>query len=276
MRDSLNLIAVDLGTSSLKACLYSLGERLELLASTSRELSLSTDADGRAEQDPEEWWRALASSLPELLRAARLGPGQIEGLTFCAQMQCLVLVDKDGRALRPAQSYLDSRASERRRRLTAAGPRIAGIGVGLLLPWLDVAGGVAASAKDPLWKYLRVEDEEPEVIAHTAAWLDAKDYLTARCTGHFTMSVDSAFATFLADTRHGRVEWSPWLVRRFGVNPAHLPKILAPSDRVGLRGRGRCLPHRRGGGGHRPWEHPCLRGHERLGIHGGRPPHRRS
>ena len=30
------------------------------------------------------------------------------------------------------------------------------------------------------------------------------------------MSTDSAFATFLADTRDGRCTWSPWLVERFG------------------------------------------------------------
>ncbi len=103
----------------------------------------------------------------------------------------------------------------------------------MVLPWLRVAGGVAASVKDPLWKYLRVADEEPEAFARVHRWLDAKDYLTARCTGEFTMSADSAFATFLADTRGGGCQWSPWLVRRFGVRTEHLPRIVALSAQVG-------------------------------------------
>jgi xylulokinase len=233
MPEPLFLLAADLGTTALKTCLYEVGESLVLRASASRRLRLETSSDGRAEQDPEEWWAALVSSVPELLASARLPPSAIGGLTFCAQMQCLVLVDSRGAAVRPALSYLDSRATARRSRLTSGGPRVAGIGVGLLLPWLAVAGGVAASAKDPLWKYLRVADEEPGAFSRVHRWLDAKDFLAARCTGRFTMSTDSAFATFLADTRGGRVRWSPWLIRRFGVNGAHLPEIVGQAERVG-------------------------------------------
>jgi len=227
------LLAFDLGTTAAKTCLYEVGTRLRLMASASRRLTLDTGPDGRAEQDPEQWWAALASSIPEVLQGAQVPARQVSGLTFCAQMQALVLVDAGGRAVRPALSYLDQRPTARRRALTAGGPRVAGIGLGLLLPWLHVAGGVAASAKDPLWKYLRVADEEPGALARTARWLDAKDFLTARATGRFTMSLDSAFATFLCDTRPGRNHWSPALARRFGVEVGHLPEIVRPADRVG-------------------------------------------
>lgn len=233
MPDPLYLLAFDLGTTAAKTCLYQVGDRLELRAAATRRLDLVTDTEGRAEQDPEQWWAALADSVPEVLARASVAGSQVGGLTFCAQMQSLVLVDREGRAVRPALSYLDQRASTRRRRLTSGGPRIAGIGLGFLLPWLHVAGGVAASAKDPLWKYLRVADEEPQAFARVHRWLDAKDFLTARCTGRFTMSLDSAFATFLCDTRPGKDVWSRWLVRRLGVNPDHLPEIVRPSDRVG-------------------------------------------
>jgi len=180
--------------------------------------------------------RFFITVLVSVLASAGLSPSEIGGMTFCAQMQCLVLVDRQCKAVRPALSYLDSRASVRRKKLTAGGPRVAGVGLGFLLPWLMVAGGMAASAKDPLWKYLRVADEEPEAFAKVYRWLDAKDFLTARCTGRFTMSADSAFATFLTDTRHNRVRWSPWLIRRLGVDPRHLPEILAPADQVGPLG----------------------------------------
>lgn len=233
MSDPLYLLAFDLGTTASKTCLYEVGDCLVLRATATRRLDLATGADGRAEQDPEQWWTALATSVPEVLASARVGAAQVGGLTFCAQMQSLVLVDKTGTAVRPALSYLDQRASIRRTKLTAGGPRVAGIGLGLLLPWLHVAGGVAASAKDPLWKYLRVADEEPQAFARVHKWLDAKDFLTARCTGRFTMSLDSAFATFLCDTRPAKDCWSGWLVQRFGVNPSHLPEIVRPDDQVG-------------------------------------------
>lgn len=231
--EPVHLIAFDLGTTAAKTCLYRVGDQLELLAATSADLDLDSDRSGRAEQDPGQWWAALAEGVPAVLAAGGLGPESVAGITFCAQMQCLVLVDGTGEPVRPAISYLDGRATSRRRRLTAGGPRVAGIGAGLLAAWLKVAGGVAASVKDPLWKYLRVADEEPEVFARVAAWLDAKDYLTARCTGRFTMSVDSAFATFLADTRTASPVWSNWLLGRFGVDPTHMPTIVGMSEKVG-------------------------------------------
>ncbi|MGB7980617.1 MAG: FGGY-family carbohydrate kinase [Candidatus Nanopelagicales bacterium] len=227
------LLSFDLGTTSGKTCLYEVGEQLVLRAAATRALGLRIDSDGTAEQEPEDWWRALADSVPEVLALAGARPQDVAGITFCAQMQCLVLVDRAGRAVRPALSYLDQRPTARMAQLTRGGPRIAGIGAALLVPWLRIAGGIAASAKDPLWKYLRVADEEPDAFARVHRWLDAKDYLTARCTGEFTMSVDCAFATFLADTRGGRCRWSPWLVRRFGVDRGHLPRIVGLSQEVG-------------------------------------------
>ncbi len=232
------LLAVDLGTTSLKTCLYLVGDRLTLLAATARPLALVTGPDGTAEQDPADWWAALVESVPELLARTATPPDEVGGLTFCAQMQCLVLVDESGEPVRPALSYLDQRPTGRMPELTRGGPRVAGIGATLLLPWLRVAGGVAASAKDPLWKYLRVADEEPQAFRRVHRWLDAKDYLTARCTGRFTMSSDSAFATFLADTRRGGCQWSPWLVERLDVRREHLPEIVALSAEVGGLTRG--------------------------------------
>jgi len=233
MPDPLFLVAADLGTTSLKTCLFEVGESLALRAYASRSLGLETRPDGAAEQRPEEWWEALAATIREVLGAGGVPPSAVGGLTFCAQMQALVLVDEAGEAVRPAMSYLDSRATRRREALCAGGPRVAGVGVGLLLPWLAISGGAATSAKDPLWKYLRVADEEPEAFRRVRRWLDAKDYLTAKCTGRFTMSADSAFATFLADTRGGRVRWHPGLARRFGVDSSHLPEILGQADAVG-------------------------------------------
>lgn len=227
------ILAIDLGTTAVKVCLYEVGQVLGLRAAANRRLTLTTFPDGRAEQDPESWWKALQDAVPEVLGLAGVSSQSVGSVTFCAQMQALVLVDRAGNPVRPAISYLDQKATSRRQALTAGGPRVAGIGLGLLLPWLHVSGGVAASAKDPVWKYLRVAEEEPEIFSKIHRWLDAKDFLTARCTGRFTMSLDSAFATFLCDTRPGRSGWSRWLVRRFGVDPKHLPEIVQPSDVVG-------------------------------------------
>ena len=122
------LLAFDLGTTAGKACLYEVGEELHLRGSASRPVRLHASADGTAEQDPQDWWDALADAVAELLASTATRPDEIGGLTFCAQMQCLVLVDAAGVPVRPALSYLDQRPTKRMRELTRGGPRIAGIG----------------------------------------------------------------------------------------------------------------------------------------------------
>ena len=59
-----SILAIDVGTSSLKAVLYA--QDGELLASSSRRYDLRSEQPGWAEGDPEEWWRAFHGTLSEL------------------------------------------------------------------------------------------------------------------------------------------------------------------------------------------------------------------
>jgi xylulokinase len=154
-------------------------------------------------------------------------------MAFCCQMQGLVLVDSSGRALRPAMSYMDKRAIAQRERGIGRGLKVAGMNVAKLLPSLLVAGGVSASVKDPLWKYLWVRDNESELFARAATWLDAKEYLVMRCTGRACMTPDSANATFLYDTRSGGRGWSPLLLSLFGVDASRMPEVIGASEAAG-------------------------------------------
>ena len=68
-------------------------------------------------------------------------------------MQGLVLVDKDGKHVRRAFSYMDQRATEEIKKGIAYGPQVAGGNVFKLLPSLAITGAAALSVKDPVWKY---------------------------------------------------------------------------------------------------------------------------
>ena len=130
-------------------------------------------------------------------------------------------------------SYMDQRAREELRRGIAHGIQIAGANVGKLLTSLRLTGAVSSSVKDPLWKYKWVEAHEPENFARAWKWLDVKEYLILRCTGQAVMTRDSAYATFLYDTRPGRRCWSEKLCRMFGVRPEHLPRLADAAEKVG-------------------------------------------
>ena len=104
-------------------------------------------------------------------------------------------------------SYMDQRGAEQKKRgLEDAALKIAGMDARKLLPSLAVTGGVSASAKDPVWKYHWVRENEPEAFARAERWLDVKEYLVAKATGRFAMTPDSANATFMYDTRPSRLD----------------------------------------------------------------------
>lgn len=228
-----HVIAYDIGTTGVKTCLFRLGEKITLIASAQQGYSLTVLSNGGVEQDEEEWWGAMCSTTHALFEKTNVQPHEVKGISFCTQMQGLVLVDREGRAVRHPMSYMDQRAKEEIRAGMAHGPQIAGANVVKLLRSLVLTGAVSSSVKDPVWKYKWVERNEPELFRKVHKWFDVKEYLLCRCTGEFVMTEDSAFSTFLFDTRKGKQGWSRSLCRMLKVNIAHLPRIVKSTDRVG-------------------------------------------
>lgn len=230
------ILAYDIGTTGVKTCLFEVDKSIRLIKYASRGYPLYIMENGGAEQDTEDWWKAMAESTREVFENSAedgVTPDMISGISFCSQMQGLVLVDRDGKPLRRPMSYMDQRAREEIRSGIANGIQVAGANIFKLIPSLRITGAVAGSVKDPVWKYKWVEAHEPEIFARVYKWLDVKDYLILRCTGNFTMTEDSAFATFLYDVREGRRGWSEELCRLLEVNIDHLPHVIRSTDMAG-------------------------------------------
>ena len=229
------VIAYDIGTTGLKTCIFEIDKTIKLISSDNNSYGLYILPNGGAEQDADEWWNALCLSTKECFEKSpiEINPNDIAGISFCSQMQGLVLVDREGNALRRPMSYMDQRAKEEIKAGIANGIQVAGANIFKLIPSLIITGAVSSSVKDPMWKYKWVEKNEPEIFSKVYKWLDVKDYLICRCTNEFTMTEDSAFGTLLYDTRPGKHCWSKTLCKMFGINMDHLPKIIKSTDKVG-------------------------------------------
>lgn len=230
----MNVIVYDFGTSNLKTCLFNIDSEVRMVATSSAAYNLYVLKNGGAEQDVEEWWQAVCSSTKEVLCKANVAPEHIAGLAFCSQMQGVVLVDEQGKALRRPMAYMDTRAKREYNDGMCRGIlKVSGRNLFKLVRNLRVNYAGPVSAKDPLWKYKWVENNEPEVFAKVYKWLDVGDYLLMRCTGKIVRTADSAFSTFLYDTRPGKEGWNAGLVKMYGVRPEHLAPIVECSDLVG-------------------------------------------
>lgn len=131
-------------------------------------------------------------------------------------------------------SYMDQRASAEFKACQTHGPCVSGVNIGMLLRSLRATHAASTSVKDPLWKYKWVQAHEPEIFQKAHKWLDVKESLIARATGEFVMTRDSAYSTFLYDTRPGREGWNEELCRMYGVETRHLAKIIECTDVAGL------------------------------------------
>lgn len=234
------ILAYDIGTTGVKTCLFRLiesdspeGMSINLEDSNFASYSLSILPNGGVEQNPQEWWDAMCKTTRQLVSHNPETCAQIAGISFCAQAQSVVLLDQAARAVRPSMSYMDQRSGGVRKAHAGGGPQVAGVGLGFLLQSLYHTGVVAGSDKDPVWKYLWVKENEPEVYARAHKWLDVKDALVARMTGKFTMSRDSAFATLLMDKNTKTPEFNAALIKRLGILPEHMPEIVESTAKVG-------------------------------------------
>jgi xylulokinase len=226
------VLGYDFGTSAVKAALF---DRDGVIAAqASRPLALHLPEAGWAEQDAEEWWRAMAAATSDLLAAKPAAESRIAAIGLSAQMGGLVPVDGEGNALRRALIWLDTRSAEIAREITGGQLRVAGYGPLKLARWLRLTGGAPSlSGKDAISKIVWLRRHRPALWPRIARLLDVKDYILARCTGRFITSPDCAHLTWLFDARAGRKCWSPALLKSIGLDPARLPGIGRASEVAG-------------------------------------------
>ena len=228
------VIIYDFGTGSVKTCLFSIETKIRLVASSTAAYGIYISENGGAEQDTEEWWEAICSTTRALFENSEVTPDEIKGMAFCSQMQGTVLVDEDANAVRPPMNYLDQKGVKEYKECMGSGIiKVSGCSLYKLVRNLIVNYAGSTSAKDPVWKYKWVENNEPDVFRKTYKWLDVGDYLVSRCTGRIIRTADSAFATFLYDTRKGKEGWNKGLLKMYGIDPKHMPDIIDCTDLVG-------------------------------------------
>jgi len=160
------VLAIDLGTTEVKVGLVGLDGRLVGLARA----GYATDADpttGRAEQDPEAWWGAIALAVRELIR---LDAGEVCGIGIDGHGPSLVPVDAAGRPTHPAIIWQDTRSTAEGAELAAA---------------TGLRGWSLAGLPAALW----LERHEPVAAAATCWYLATWDAVALRLTGRAATSL---------------------------------------------------------------------------------------
>ena len=205
-------LAVDAGTSSLKAVVYAADGTV--IGTATQRYTYRADQPGWAEADPRQWWTAFETATAEL-RAAGLALDQLKAVAFTGQMHTAVLLDSDNQPLDPTILWLDRRAAAETAELVAA----------LNLPPYQL------NSTYTLPKLVWLHRHRPETVRRIRTILWPKDYLRFQLTGD--LCTDTTEPGGAALLNWGTTTWAAERLEWAGLSPSVLPTIRKSADVVG-------------------------------------------
>ena len=200
------VLACDLGGTSFRAAL--IDAQGEFRAQTAIAGTISDDGNGISDFEAELWWQAFCTAVGVLAETAPDDFAHVVGVTICGVTRTQVFVDAEGRPVRPAITWKDTRAQAAAMRLAEGS---------------DHAEAAALNGFHPLARLAWLRESEPAVAARVAKVLDPKDYLNLRLTGR-AASDPVSLARLIA---------SPALLAAAGFDASVIPDLCKPWDAVG-------------------------------------------
>ena len=206
-------LGIDLGTGSVKVAL--IDDDGTVIAKAGRPNTVTSPHPGWAESDPAQWLAATRDAAREVLDGRPLPTS----VGFSGQMHGVVAVDELFAPLRPAVLWADVRSVDQARQMradlsvvdltTLGSPAVAGFAA-TTLKWLA--------------------QNEPDVMARAAFFLQPKDWLRVALGGDLATDASDASGTLLLDVATGA--WSPTALAWVGIDDHRLAP-LATSDGPG-------------------------------------------
>ncbi len=172
------VFGVDIGTESLRTELYTLDG--SVLASADCPYPTTSPHPNRFEQNPQDWWIGMKTTIGQCLQQAQVDPKDVIGIGFTGTSCTVAPVDSRGEPLRPAIMWMDTRAYQEAQQITA-----------LRHPSVLQAGG-QVSAEWLLPKAMWIKKNEPQVWQRTYKLVEGPDYLIWKLSGQWTAGSSSA------------------------------------------------------------------------------------
>lgn len=203
MSDDGAVLGIDVGTTQVKVGAVTFAGRL--LGIGRAGYAVDRPRPGWAEQDPEAWWTAIVAATRDALAAAPPGTARaVRAIAVVGQGPTTVCADADGRPLRPAISWLDTRASG-------------------LADTLGRAIGISPWQLGPLPHERWIATHAADLHAGVTTFLGAWDWVTLRLSGEAIRAVTP-----------GSGQPTDATLRAGGADPARFGRVVGWAEPVGL------------------------------------------
>lgn len=208
------LLGLDIGSSSVKACLVSSesGKTETSAQSPAEEMEMTASKPGWAEQHPDLWWEHVVLSIKLCLHKSGVNPEAIQAIGVAYQMHGLVAVDKAGKPVRSSIIWCDSRAVD------FGDKAFKELGEDYCLThFLNSPGNFTAS------KLKWVKENEPEVYARIHKIMLPGDYIAYKLTGEMVTTDTGLSEGIFWDYDKSGVADS--LLKHYGIDQSLLADI---------------------------------------------------
>lgn len=217
------ILAVDVGTQSIRAALVDLTGTIHRLVKTPIEPYFSR-RPGWAEQEPDYYWQMFCGTTRQLLADEPVRRERIVAVTITTQRLTMVNLDREGQPLRPAIVWLDQRKADIHKVLPGFSMPL--LKAGRVYPLVEFATQHCRSN----W----IQQNEPDIWERTHKFLFLSGYFTYRLTGHYLDSAGNVIGTIPFDVKTS--DWAGRFDRKWRMFPMErekLPDLVRPTDPLG-------------------------------------------
>lgn len=218
------ILAVDIGTSSIRAALYSRSGGVRAYQQALQ--GVLRPEPFMEEQNPDEVRARVYSVIAACLEEAGGMRGDVRGMAFSSQMYSVFPVDAAGTPLANSILWSDGRAED-----TAAA----------LCGRLDAAGlyretGCPLNSLYPFAKVAWLRDKRGDACRRAAKYVSIKDYVVFPLAGEWVADYSMASATGMFDLAGER--WSDKALDALGLERDFLPALVAGWEALPFRNSG--------------------------------------
>ena len=210
-------IGIDIGTSSAKLTL--IDNSGQILKESSREYNILEVCPGWKEIDPECWMNAIDQAMQELLIG--FDAKSVKGIGVTGQMHTVVLIGNDGKSIRPALMWNDTRTSNRVAQVKEQIRSISSVSY--------IANVISTGS--PAMNLLWLKENEPDTFNKIYKFVIGPDYIVYRLTGSLQTDFCEASTSSLFDLNNGI--WSKEIQQLLGFPWTIYPEVKGTNEIAG-------------------------------------------
>lgn len=211
------ILAIDVGTQSLRACIIDTG--LSVLERQQIPYSPQVESRDRVEIDAEILWKALIQACSELKEK-----GRVKAIAFSTLCPSLLPMDAKGDPLHPIILHLDRRGYHQAKwALQKVGEN----------EFLNIAGNLPVPGGISITSLLWLRDHQPGIYYRkNVCFGHAVTFFLKRLTNRFVIDPSNASFTGLYDTV-GYGDWDDRLLQPLEIERQKLPEVIMSASIAG-------------------------------------------